>query len=52
MQEGETLISAFHFSKEPSRWHGIPFRFVVKPVRPVHRSNLFSLHLLLLSAVR
>lgn len=33
IQEDETLISVFHFSKEPSRWHGVPFRFVVKPVR-------------------
>lgn len=30
-REDETLISVFHFFKEPARWHGIPFRFVVKP---------------------
>lgn len=32
VHEDETLISVFHFFKEPARWHGIPFRFVVKPV--------------------
>ncbi|KAL7416026.1 hypothetical protein BDY24DRAFT_406155 [Mrakia frigida] len=31
MGEDDTLISVFHFSKEPSRYHGIPFRFVVSP---------------------
>lgn len=59
IQEEDTLISVFHFTKEPSRWHGIPFRFVVSPVsrQPVflldssdHRSilTLSSLRLLVL----
>ena len=26
------VISVFHFSKEVSRTHGVPFNFVVKPV--------------------
>ncbi|KAK2814130.1 hypothetical protein FQN50_000534 [Emmonsiellopsis sp. PD_5] len=32
MQEGEFKISCFNFDKEPSKAHGIPFKFVVKPV--------------------
>ena len=28
--EGCKVISCFHFNKEPSRSHGIPFQFVVK----------------------
>lgn len=28
----DKIISVFHFSKEVSRTHGVPFRFVVKPV--------------------
>lgn len=31
--EHEKIISVFHFQKEVSRTHGVPFRFVVKPVR-------------------
>ncbi|KAG9126664.1 hypothetical protein FRC07_002537 [Ceratobasidium sp. 392] len=27
----DKVISAFHFTKEPSRTHGVPFKFVVKP---------------------
>ncbi|KAG8763667.1 hypothetical protein FRC11_014280 [Ceratobasidium sp. 423] len=29
--ENDKVISVFHFTKEPARWHGVPFRFVVKP---------------------
>ncbi|KAI0780819.1 cysteine proteinase [Trametes elegans] len=29
--EADKVISVFHFSKEVSRTHGVPFRFVVKP---------------------
>lgn len=32
MEEGERLINAFNFDREPSKPHGVPFRFVVKPV--------------------
>ena len=32
--DADKVISAFHFSKEVSRTHGVPFRFVVKPVSP------------------
>lgn len=28
----DKVISVFHFSKEVSRTHGVPFKFVVKPV--------------------
>ncbi|KLJ12169.1 ubiquitin thiolesterase [Blastomyces silverae] len=31
MQEGEYTLDCFHFDKDPSKPHGIPFRFVVKP---------------------
>ena len=31
--DADKVISVFHFSKEVSRTHGVPFRFVVKPVR-------------------
>ena len=30
--EKTTFINAFHFNKEPSRAHGVPFRFIVKQV--------------------
>jgi len=29
--DSDKVISAFHFTKEPTRTHGVPFRFVVKP---------------------
>ncbi|TFY70399.1 hypothetical protein EVG20_g2597 [Dentipellis fragilis] len=29
--DGDKVISVFHFSKEVSRTHGVPFKFVVKP---------------------
>ncbi|KAK9546263.1 ubiquitin-specific protease ubp15 [Aspergillus fumigatus] len=31
MQAGERTINAFNFDREPSRPHGIPFKFVMKP---------------------
>ena len=31
--EGDKAVYAFHFNKEPSKTHGVPFKFVVKPVR-------------------
>lgn len=30
--EGDTAIYCFHYDKEPSKVHGIPFKFVIKPV--------------------
>lgn len=32
MDADDRVISAFNFEKEPTRPHGIPFKFVVKPV--------------------
>ncbi|KAB5596509.1 Ubiquitin carboxyl-terminal hydrolase [Ceratobasidium theobromae] len=29
--ENDKIISVFHFTKEPARTHGVPFKFVVKP---------------------
>ena len=34
--EGDRLVYAFHFDKEPSKPHGIPFKFYLKPVSWVH----------------
>lgn len=32
-EDVERIVPVYHFSKEPSRAHGVPFRFVLKPVR-------------------
>ena len=32
MSKEDQLISCFHFDKEPNKLHGVPFRFVIKPV--------------------
>lgn len=32
MADDERTIQAFNYDKEPSRPHGVPFKFVVKPV--------------------
>ncbi|KDN51670.1 hypothetical protein RSAG8_00216, partial [Rhizoctonia solani AG-8 WAC10335] len=29
--ENDKVISVFHYTKEPARTHGVPFKFVVKP---------------------
>ncbi|KAI9828435.1 MAG: hypothetical protein M1832_002863 [Thelocarpon impressellum] len=34
--EDDRAIFAFHFNKEPSKAHGVPFKFLVKPVGPLH----------------
>lgn len=34
MKECDFRINAFNFDKEPNKEHGIPFKFVVKPVCP------------------
>ena len=31
--EADKVISVFHFFRDPLRTHGVPFKFVVKPVR-------------------
>lgn len=36
MEADDRLISAFNFEKEPTRPHGAPFKFVVKPVSDSH----------------
>ena len=35
--EGDKAINALHFNKEPSKVHGVPFKFVVKPASPSSR---------------
>lgn len=32
MESDDRLINCFSFDREPSRTHGIPFKFLVKPV--------------------
>lgn len=32
MAQSERTVSAFNFDREPNRPHGVPFKFVVKPV--------------------
>jgi ubiquitin carboxyl-terminal hydrolase 7 len=34
-EQDDKLVGAYHFSKEPARSHGVPFTFVIKPVRPL-----------------
>ena len=36
--EADKVINVFHFSKEVTRTHGVPFRFVVKPVSGIEIS--------------
>ncbi|KAL9613274.1 MAG: hypothetical protein Q9167_002183 [Letrouitia subvulpina] len=35
----ESVITAFQFDKEPSKAHGLPFKFVVKPGEPFKRTK-------------
>jgi len=37
----DKVIGVFHFSKELQRTHGVPFKFVVKRVCPLHRNTKF-----------
>ena len=39
----DRVISAFNFDREPNRTHGVPFRFVVKPVSPFRLFCPFSI---------
>jgi ubiquitin carboxyl-terminal hydrolase 7 len=34
-EENDKFINAFHFQKEPSKPHGVPFKFLVKPVSTI-----------------
>jgi ubiquitin carboxyl-terminal hydrolase 7 len=40
------FINAFHFQGEPNKPHGIPFRFLIKPVRN-SLGNQFGLNILI-----
>jgi len=31
VKEDERVITCYHFAKDPTRFHGVPFRFVLKP---------------------
>jgi len=33
----DRAVYAFHFDKEPTKTHGVPFKFVIKPVNVSHR---------------
>lgn len=49
MSEGERLINAFNFDREPGKPHGVPLKFVVKPVSA--DKWVSTLHLQLLTSV-
>ena len=36
--DGDRAVYCFHFDKEPNKVHGIPFKFVMKPVSRRHVS--------------
>ena len=42
MEQGERTISAFNFDREPNRPHGVPFKFVMKPVSQPYSVALSS----------
>ena len=42
MEQGERTISAFNFDREPNRPHGVPFKFVMKPVSQPYSAALSS----------
>lgn len=42
MEQGERTISAFNFDREPNRPHGVPFKFVMKPVSQLYSAMLSS----------
>lgn len=33
--ESFRVVPVYHFTKDPSRTHGVPFKFVLKPVCPL-----------------
>lgn len=33
LEENDQYINVYHFQREPTRSHGIPFRFIIKPVK-------------------
>jgi hypothetical protein len=47
LTDHDKLIDVFHYHKEPSRWHGVPCKFVVKAVR----CDLFFFFFFIKSAV-
>ncbi len=36
-EDGDGAIFTFHFDKEPNKPHGVPFKFLVKPVSSLRR---------------
>ena len=38
VEENDTAIFCFHYDKEPNKTHGIPFKFIVKPVSGVREN--------------
>lgn len=43
MEHDDRVINAFNFNGEPNRTHGIPFKFVVKPVSVTRHQFLVAL---------
>lgn len=44
MKDGDWVINAFNFDRDPGRPHGVPFKFVVKPVSRFWRGELYCKH--------
>lgn len=34
-EETDRIVNVYHFSKETNRAHGVPFKFILKPVSPL-----------------
>ena len=43
-EEGDRAIYAFHYDKESNKPHGVPFKFLVRPVSKVGRCNVALAH--------
>jgi len=42
-EDADKVIGVFHFSKDLSRTHGVPFKFVVKKVHIISAQSLLAL---------
>lgn len=40
-EEGDSAVYCFHFEKDPNKPHGVPFKFLVKPVSNGQPSTFF-----------
>lgn len=49
LEQRERVISAFNFDREPNRPHGVPFKFVMKPVSALVLLLNLSVRILIIS---